>query len=241
LRSLKNKGIIESTNAIDIYKIIDKQIHHITIPEEDIKPMNLKFPLGIESLTNLYNGNIAVIAGTSNAGKTAFCLNFAKLNMDKYKVVYQSSEMDGQELKIKLNGFGISMDIFRDKIEWIKKGSDWWDVINPDAINIIDFMEIYDNFYEVGGWIKKIFDKLSTGICLIALQKRDSKTDDGRGGAITREKARLYLSMDYGRLKIVKAKHWAGGSNPNGLYCPFELEKGIILKNTSHWRHDENR
>ena len=167
---------------------------------------------------------------------TAMLLNFAVKNKDNFHVRYQSSEMDSHELSIRLKGFGTGLASFREKVEWIKRSQDWWDIILPDAVNIIDFMEIHEDFYKVGGWIKKIFDKLRKGIAIIALQKKDATTDMGRGGAITKEKARLYLSIDYGTLTIVKAKNWHEYSvDPTGAKIDFVMERGVVLKNEGTW------
>jgi len=40
------------------------------------------------------------------------------------------------------------------------------------------------------------------------------------------EKARLYLSISDGNLKIVKGKNWATEHNPNGMEWKFKLLQG---------------
>jgi hypothetical protein len=233
---LSRRGIIERDKGIGVYRLLDKTIEYIQLSDQTPQPLNFKWPFGIEQFADLYEGNIAVVAGTSNAGKTAMLLNFAVKNKDNFHVRYQSSEMDSHELSIRLKGFGTGLASFREKVEWIKRSQDWWDIILPDAVNIIDFMEIHEDFYKVGGWIKKIFDKLRKGIAIIALQKKDATTDMGRGGAITKEKARLYLSIDYGTLTIVKAKNWHEYSvDPTGAKIDFVMERGVVLKNEGTW------
>ena len=48
----------------------------------------------------------------------------------------------------------------------------------------------------------------------------------GRGAEFSLERARLYLSLDNGRLKIVKAKNWRTELNPNGMLYTFKLTDG---------------
>ena len=236
IADLSARGIIERDKGIGIYRLIDKSIEHIELMDERPEPLDIKWPFGIEQFADIYPGNVAIVAGTSNAGKTALLLNFAAKNMDKFQIRYQSSEMDSDELSMRLRGFEAGLNAFRQKIEWIKRSTDWWDIILPDAINIIDFMEIHEDFYKVGGWIKKVFDRLKKGIAVIALQKT-ANTEIGRGGAVTKEKARLYLSIDYGTLTIVKAKNWHDQEvNPNGRKIDFTMERGVILKNIGFWR-----
>ena len=233
---LMNRRIVERDQGIGVYRQINNTIEHIIIPDHKPESMPLIWPFGIEQMADIYNKNIVVIAGNSNAGKSAFLLNFADMNKDNFKIRYMSSEMDGGELAVRLRGFGINLSVFREKVEWIMRGSDWWDIIEPDGINIIDFMEIYDKFYDVGLWIKKIYDKLRSGIAVIAIQKKNANTDVGRGGEFSIEKSRLYLSMDFNKLTIVKAKNWADSSkNPNGLKVSFTIKYGVIFENVSPW------
>lgn len=238
LGELKVKGIIESLSGIGVYRQVNKNIEFIEIPDNEHPPVGLLLPLGLNELVEIRQRNIIVIAGTGNSGKTAFCLNIAMKNMDNHKIRYQSSEMTGDELFIKLKHLPRKLSEFREKVEWVNRFEKWEDIVIPDAVNIIDFLEIYDKFYEVGAWIKKIHDRLTTGIAIIAIQKKDNKTDTGRGGAFTKEKARLCLSMDYGKVTISKAKHWASSSDPNGKFIGFELEKGVIFKPVGVWDKD---
>jgi len=55
---------------------------------------------------------------------------------------------------------------------------------------------VHENFYEIGKPIKQIWDKLKDGIAIIAIQMK-AGAKMGRGGDFSKEKARLYLSMDY--------------------------------------------
>ena len=48
-------------------------------------------------------------------------------------------------------------------------------------INIIDFLEISENFYEIGGRLREIHDKLKGAVAVVALQK-NAGTQTGLGG-----------------------------------------------------------
>lgn len=161
---------------------------------------------------------------------TAFLFNIARYNMHKHKIVYFTSEMGAEEVKIRLSGFDCNYEDWNFPI--IDRSSNFADVIRPDCINIIDFLEITDNFYAIGGEIKKIFDKLGSGLAFIALQKKKG-CELGRGAEFSMEKSRLYLSIDSGELKIVKAKNWAKPEyNPNGMKFKFKLVNGCkFIKN----------
>ena len=77
LRRLAQRGIIEKHGAKDgVYRRIDTELEPLDWLHADTTPLSLQWPFGIERLVNLYPGNLAVIAGAPNAGKTALILNF---------------------------------------------------------------------------------------------------------------------------------------------------------------------
>ncbi len=240
LNRLCKEGVLEKYgNKRGCYipiREIEENIIDIEAANNASVPIN--FPLGISDLVKIMPKNIIIIAGESNAGKSAFLLNTAARNMLDHKVFYFSSEMGGAELKERLLNYKdqVPMHLWKE-CTFIERASDFHTVIRPDAINIIDFLEIHDEFYKIGGYIKQIFDKLDKGVAIIAIQKNKGR-DDGLGGARSIEKARLYLSMQPGLIKIVKAKNWVSGMiNPNGMQKQYKLAKGMIFKETSNWEH----
>jgi len=238
LSRLQQAGIIEKYGEKNgVYRKIEKlEENIIDLAAADNTCLPIKLPLGIHELVKIMPKNIIIVAGESNAGKSAFLLNTAAKNMIDHKVFYFSSEMGGAELKERLQNFNEKMPFnLWEHCTFIERANDFDIAIRPDDINIIDFLEIHDEFYKIGGFIKKIFDKLNKGIAIIAIQKNKGR-DDGLGGARSIEKARLYLSMRPGYIKIVKAKNWVSGLiNPNGLEKQFKLAKGMIFSDASNW------
>ena len=148
-------------------------------------------------------------------------------------MVYFSSEMGALELRTRLQRFGVPLDswTFRAK----ERSHDFADVIAPDALNIVDFLELHDNFYMVCGLIKSIYDKLAKGVAVVALQKNPG-TETGLGGQRSIEKARLALALDQNLLKITKAKNWSQeGLNPNGMELRFKLVDGCRFTKQGDW------
>jgi hypothetical protein len=218
-------GLLEKVSR-GCFKKIEKDCPDIDVFSPVGDPLNIKYPLGIHDLINTLPKNILVIAGEPNAGKTAYLLNFAQMNCGKdHEVVYFSSEMGSSELQGRLKKFNLPMHEWK-KIVWKERAEDFASMIRPNAINIIDFMEVHEDFFKVGLYIKQIFDKLDKGIAFIAIQKNKGK-DEGLGGMRSLEKARLYLAMEPGKLKIVKAKNWRNDEiNPNGLSKRYKLGGG---------------
>ena len=243
LRRLVIEGLIERVgNRNGCFRLIDKSYNKIDFLNAPDEPINIKWPFEIEEYALIYPGNIIIVAGLSNAGKTAFLLNLVEMNLKIHKMVYQSSEMGGTELRNRLKKLpSHSLAEFQNNVDWRDKSSDWWDSVDPEAINIIDYMEIHEEHYKIGAWIKKIFDKLTNGIAIIAIQKK-AGTTMGVGGAVTLEKPRLYLSIDFNEIRMVKAKNWTnGGINPNGLVLNYELYQGVIFERTKNWHKEETK
>jgi len=233
---LKGEFIEQNPRQNKSWRRIDKDLRIIDFKQVSKRnPINIKLPLGIEKYVNIYSRNIIVLAGTSNAGKTAWMLNFIKMNQTDYEIDYFSSEMGEDELANRLEKFGdITLDDWTFKA--IERSSNFSDGINPDSINLIDYLEISKDFSEVADQIRAIHDNLKTGICIIALQKNPG-VDLGRGGTFSLEKARLYLAMDSGKTTIVKAKNWVNPElNPNKLMIKYKILDGCKFVVTEDWR-----
>jgi hypothetical protein len=115
-------------------------------------------------------------------------------------------------------------------------------VIVPDAINIIDFLEIHNEFYRISEYIRQIFDKLTTGVATIAIQKNKG-AEWGLGGQRTIEKARLAINLNnegsYHTAQLVKVKNWRNPQdNPNYLRIRYSLSRGCYFKPLSGWSRE---
>lgn len=207
------------------YRVIEESLE-IDWQAADVENIyQIAWPFELEKLVTLYPGNIVVLAGAQNVGKSAFLYNLIKLNQQTHKIVYFNSESGPEEMKVRLSKFediGIKDWRFLAK----ERSTNFADAIFPNRLNLIDYLEITDNFYQIGGELKKIHDRLKKGIAVIALQKKTG-AELGRGAEFALEKPRLYLSMDPGKLKIVKGKNWANPEiNPNGMIFSFKLIQG---------------
>ena len=236
LRRLEKRGIIERHPRFNKqFRYVNTQtvsLNFKTANNAGVLP--IKWPLGIEKYVNLYPGNLVVIAGSPNAGKTAILLNFIHLNQDKFSFYYQCSEMGGDELRGRLDEFpGMEIDDWNFVAE--ERSCNFADVIRPDCVNVIDYMEMTTELYLVNDYLTAIQHKLGSGIAVVALQK-DPDAPLGRGKGFGLEKPKLYLSMDRGKLKIIKGKNWAKKTvDPNGLQVSFKIINGCEFHRTSEW------
>jgi hypothetical protein len=81
-KRLKDTGIIEShPKENKLYRYINTSVRLIDFKSlTNNKPLALKYPFGIEDYFNTYPGNIIVVAGSPDAGKTANLLKWEKMN-----------------------------------------------------------------------------------------------------------------------------------------------------------------
>ena len=197
-------------------------------------------PFELSDLVEIYEGNVIIFAGVPNTGKTSLALNVIKENRNRFDVHYFNSEMGGAELKKRLDLFP-DIGIGDWNFKAYSRAEKFADVVRPGAnyLNIIDFLEVYDEFYIVGKRIKEIHDKLKGAIAIICLQKNPGQ-EAGLGGFRSMEVARLVIALDSGRVKITKAKNYRSSENPNGLKKNFKLINGCQIIDKYDWYREAN-
>ncbi|MBN1294338.1 MAG: hypothetical protein JXB48_21055, partial [Candidatus Latescibacteria bacterium] len=244
LSRLVEEGIIEREGKRrGSFRCINDDCPEIDWSSAPTDSIDILFPLGIEELVKIMPGNLVIIAGVSNAGKTGFLLNFIRRNMHRHNVHYFSSEGGAEEHHLRLNEFPPEEGTGR-PIDWkhhfYERSDNFQDVIRPDDVNIIDFLELHDEFYRIGGILSAIHSKLNNGIAVIAIQKNPGAVH-GLGGARSIEKARLYLSLEPGKCTIRKAKILRDKAvNPNGLSIGFKIANGCtIIPSKTGWLREE--
>jgi len=217
------------------YRIKETNVNKIDFLHADPSNwLDLKLPLEIDKYVRLFPSNIVIIAGEKGIGKTSFCLDMTRMNKTRFPVNYLSSEMGPEELRNRLERFELPIEEWT-VVNFRARRDNFADLIEPDSINVIDYLEKYDQFWTIASDICGVFDKLNKGICFIAIQK-DTGAESGRGGMFTREKCRLHLALSrkkdpikgvVNEAKIDDVKVFAmPGYNPNGLVLKYKLIQG---------------
>jgi len=236
IHRLRDEGVIEKHAKINKqFRYVDTTAATLAFKAaSDNAILPIKWPLGIEKYVNIFPGNMAVLAGYINAGKTAFMLDFIHKNQHSFDICYFCSEMHSEELRNRLKMFP-AMDIEDWQFDAFERSADFADVIRPNCINLIDYMEMTTELYNVNFYLTAIANKLKNGIAIIALQKKKGQ-ELGRGQEFGSEKPKLYLSMDKGRLSIIKGKSWVNENvNPDGLRVSFNIRRGCAFDKVGEW------
>ena len=88
------------------YRKVEGECVEMDFINADDEPADIWMPLRLSEYVQFHYGNLIVIAGAPNSGKTAFMLNIVKENMLKdWDVHYFTSEMEAGELKLRLKKF----------------------------------------------------------------------------------------------------------------------------------------
>jgi len=231
LSRLVKEGVLSRPTKQDgVFRLVEEDAPEINFRDVDIsKVLGIKWPFGLENWVDIYPKSVIVAAGDSDSGKTAFLLKLAHMNQDYMETVYFSSEMGHIEFARRLAGFDIPIEDWR--IDARERSSNFADVIRPNALNIIDFLEVHEDFWIVAGLINEIWNKLVDGVAVIALQKNIGQVL-GLGGGRSIEKPRLYLSIDnapngFHQLTIAKGKIWKDDhANPKWKAWQYKLVGG---------------
>jgi len=203
----------------------------------------LALPLELNEQAVISPGNIVIVAGETNAGKTAFILNTISANLTASGGAHEEvflfnsemgpTEMRGRLLNIQPAERWMGLRVYT-------RIRDFHQVIRPDALNVIDYLENLDDFWLVGKRIEEIHNALGHGVAVVCLQKKKG-SDYARGGEFSLEKARLGLSLSYdgfvNTCKITKCKAPAGWTNPDGMERDFRIERGSTIVWLTPWEY----
>jgi len=229
-------GKLEKSNRI--YRYINKDKDIIDWYNSSVEQtLNINFPkgrdgtkFGFDGCVCISPGDIIVVAGVSNMGKTTFAQNFLWENMDNYSCVLMGNEYTPVKFKRRISRMAWNNPLKEDstpKFELIKRLDNWSDIIERDKITIIDWIALPANeLYNIGHVIQGIQSKVGNGIALIVIQK-DEASNLGRGRAFSEELASLYLTIDQGKMTVRKAKEWFG-HNPNREVYGFDITNGGV-------------
>ncbi len=239
LGKLVNQGKLEklSSGAHFYYKYVNNNKRIINWNDVDSdNTLPIRWPcshldcseFGFSQSIVVSQGDLIVVAGVSNMGKTTFAQNFLFENMDAFDCQMMVNEYNPGKFKRRVQKMTWG-NPFREngepKFTLVERHEDWKYAIEPDQVNIIDWINISDgDFYKIGGIMEGIQGKLRKGIALIVLQKNEAK-DLGTGGQFSEHLASVYFNIDKNRLSVRKIKEY-NGHNPNGKIWGFDIDGG---------------
>ncbi len=251
-RLVDEKKLRASGKRDGIYKVIIpvNPIPILSTQRERRPPYDLMFPRDFDTMMEMdfakdivtRGGDLILISGMSNYGKTTLCLNFCGENIDKRPVLMgnEYTTIDLEPTPRFMNRLD-AMDWVEwvdvdgnDKITLLPVRDDYAEHIIKDRINIIDWINIETGeHYMIGTILEGIKKQLGQGIAIIAIQKAEGATA-GRGGQFTKDFADLELLIDkFGTsdvlLTIGKVKEY--NKPVIGKTYAYGIQKGVKIFN----------
>ena len=246
---LTTQKIVKPSGRRDgIYKVI-QQVKPVQVFGRTRKPpIKLSFPKDYNTTDELHfardiivrEGDLVLISGRSNYGKTALCLNFCAENIDLHPVLMGNeyttldhepsprfmNRLDNMDWVDWSNGNG------EDKFMLLPVYDDYAEHIVKDRINIIDWINIESGeFYLISKIMEDIKRALGKGIGIIAIQKAEGASA-GRGGQFTKDFSDVEILLDgYNKEEIlmtlgkVKESH----KRLSGKAYAFGLQSGVKI------------
>ncbi len=244
-RLVEEKLVERVTGKDGFFRRIQVAVEEIDWQHADpSKILKVNYPVGADGTAfgfsehiQTYPGSVHIAGGKTNQGKTCWLLNMLAMNLDNFpECIYMSNEMEKEEFANRLSYFDWVSWVYTDgspRFRAIKRYENWWDIISPDGLNIIDYLDPGESAYMVGPYIDKIKRKLKGGLAIIALQKgsltvrtkqgiEHRATEYAVGGQFGEHRARLVIYIEEGYLLVKKCKSWSG-QNPNGRKYKFTI------------------
>ena len=153
-------------------------------------------------------------------------------------VQYIASELNSHDLANKLEFMPFLKTQLNKRVIFIDRLIAPWELIDPDALNIIDYLERHEDYHKVGGDLIKCQERLKTGVAIVCLQKNEG-AELARGGNGTMQKAALVLNLELEQAQIKKTRYWSDPrTNPRGMKINFKLIHGVIPEAVTSWYRD---
>ena len=246
LQRRTNKTIEQYGKKDGVYQRIDTDLSHIDFSEKQGAEFPIRLPLDLHEMVEICEGNIILVSGEYNAGKTSFALNVLAMNKNRMKIRYLSSEMKAGEFKRRWKTFPMNIDFWApdQMTEYIALGNNIGGSILPDGLNILDYLEFREGDFTQGAeYMRQIHDKLTTGVAIVCCQQKEGARLP-RSGDLILEKPRLAFALKKistdneitcGMAEIQKAKNVRLGKC-DGKKIEFELrEQGSVFHITKPW------
>lgn len=214
IADLRKKRLIKPAGRRDGWYKVLLDIKPVKVAGVDAtKFFDLSFPMshrdahssfGFEDLFSVSEGDLVVIAGTSNVGKTALVLTLLGENITKHPCVLMGNEHTTSD--------GLIMPKFKRRLQnmnWasffngsgeltfslLPVAEDYEDWVEAGKINIVDWISLDDKLWLVGNTLDRIKKAVGKGVAVAVLQKKQGYTY-AYGQEATEHYADVYMTID---------------------------------------------
>lgn len=235
----RNDGVykvIQQVKPVKVFGRVTSEPFKLNFPKDYSTQKEMKFAKDIVFRA----GDMILISGRSNFGKTALCMNILAENIDSHPVIMgnEYTTIDDQPTDRFVNRLTQMnwvewMNGEGEKFTLLPVREDYAEHIVKDKINIIDWINLEEH-YQISKIMEGIKRELGNGIAVVAIQKAEG-AEAGRGGQFTKDFADVELLIDqYGDteetlLKIGKVKE--STRRVSGRTFVFSIVSGVMITN----------
>ena len=245
----KDKIVKPSGKKDGTYKVIKlaNPVSVFGVERERKPPIDLIFPkdrgtemeLPFAEFVVLRQGDLILIPGLSNYGKSTLALNFLAENL-AFEPVLMGNEYTDENEEPKqrflnrldeMNWVEWTNGDGQDRFLLLPVHEDFEDNIIKDRVNVIDWIDIESEFWDIKNISKRLKLAVGNGIVIAVIQKNEGK-DTGVGGGMTKYYTDLEILVDRhndyeSRITIGKVKEstkrvsgrsWAYGITNQGTH-----------------------
>uniref|UniRef100_A0A6M3K625 Uncharacterized protein n=1 Tax=viral metagenome TaxID=1070528 RepID=A0A6M3K625_9ZZZZ len=193
------------------YKVIQQVSPIKVFGSKRSEPIEIKFPVDRDTEMEmsfagdiiLREGDLILISGRSNFGKTTLCMNFAAENIASNPVLMgnEYTTLDSKPSSRFLHRLDAMnwvqwYDDDGDRFTLLPVRGDYAEHIIKDRMNIIDWVNIETGeHYMIGTIMEAIKREVGKGVSIIAIQKAEN-AESGRGGQFTKDFADVEILLD---------------------------------------------
>jgi len=255
MQLLVQEGVVKPSGRNDgIYKVITpvESVNFSLDGSDQEGILDVNYPrsyiddttFGLDNLVELSQGDLVLITGETNYGKTGIALSFLGENLGLFsKSVLMGSEYTSSEGEIspKLKRRLRRMDWVRwmddngkPRFKLLPVEHDYEDYVERDGLTVIDWISLPGEYYMIDTLMKTIKNGVGGGLVIAVLQK-NKNAEFAEGGQRSERYADLVLKVDsFGKdesmLTIGKVK--AAKSRATGRMFAFTISNyGANLEN----------
>jgi len=238
--------------------ITDGKRHRLTPPSRIVDPFEimagafeLEFPLSLHEYAIISQGDVAVVSGWKNCGKTGFLMETALLNSKRGLDVNYCVTENVAKIGRRYLQWGYTPEEIRERITFRDcRDRDYINIIKRDCLNVLDYYNPPNGeYHRTAADIEDMAKSLGKGVLIIGIQHaRDAKMP--RGGELSQELSQMSVVLSevetintggiderkVGKARILTIKEPGVRKGGEGRVCQYEVtEKGGRLVQVGDW------
>uniref|UniRef100_A0A6M3LH26 Uncharacterized protein n=1 Tax=viral metagenome TaxID=1070528 RepID=A0A6M3LH26_9ZZZZ len=209
----KNKVVKPSGKQDGTYKVLLPITPITTVTNRNTPALDFRFPrnygqdegsFGFEEFVEIFPGDLILITGRSNYGKTIMALSLMAENLGILKAVVMGSEYTASDTELspkferrikRMTWANLINDDGTLNFVLLPVGGDYEDYIVPGCSNVIDWISLNGEYYLIDRVTKQMKDSVGNGV-VIAVTQKNKDAEFGEGGERSTRYVDLELKID---------------------------------------------